>query len=236
MCLIVMFPMLSISAVKPIPLKDGRIKSVLYDPNDVVQFTVQPGRGAVIEFDPKEEIIFVNNGHAEAWEIGKKNNMLYIGAKGFSGNTNLIVQTDKRQYFIDLIVVKKNGSYKLKYTYDSNPNQFYAGTKPKKLNYYYYGYGDGVLTPLFVYDDGYFTYFKFRNSLDTPVIYKMTPDGSEALLDSHIEGDRVVIHETAKEFRIRLGKKVLGVVNKGPLNEQYNRSRTSSGQIRKVKK
>lgn len=215
-------------------IKDRRIKTVVYDPNDVVRLTVQTGRGVVIEFDPSEEILFVNNGHAESWEVAKKKNMLYLGSKSYGASTNLIVQTSKRQYFIDLIMVKKNGSYKLKYTYNGARPIFWP--KNKKHNYAYYGFGDKELKPALAYDDGYFTYFVFPSNLDQPTIYKITPDGSEAIVDFHLDGNTTIVHETSQRFNIRLGKKVLGIINKGRIRSEYNSSRTSNNIPRKIRR
>ena len=44
-------------------------------------------------------------------------------------------------------------------------------------------------------------------------------DGTEMLLNSHVEGDTVVIHETAKHFVLRLGKSVLGLENRSSMNK-----------------
>lgn len=226
----------SYATVTPTPLKDKRIQVVNYDPNDVVRFTVQVGKAAVIEFDPSEKILFANNGNAESWELAKKENMLYLGAKTSGANTNLIVQTDQRQYFIDLIPTTRQGAYKLKFTYNENNITPNYGLKNKILNFSYYGYGNKELAPILAYDDGIFTYFKFKPSLDSPIIYKVTADGREAIVGFRIENDLVVVHELSSRFNIRLGKKVLGIVNRGKLNNAYNKSRTSESGARKVKK
>lgn len=48
------------------------------------------------------------------------------------------------------------------------------------------------------------------------------------LLNSHVEGDTVVIHETAKHFVLRLGKSVLGLENRS-FDEQGTFNRTGTG-------
>ena len=61
------------------------------------------------------------------------------------------------------------------------------------------------------------------------MVYKVMEDGSEALLNTHMEDDVIVIHETAKKFVLRLGKSVLAIENRG-FNDKgsFNRTGTDS--------
>ena len=98
------------------------------------------------------------------------------------------------------------------------------------MNSNYWGKGVKGLAPTAVYDNGRFTYFSFDNGKDLPAIYKELPDGSEALLNTHMESDTVVVHEVAKQFILRLGDSVLGLENRG-YDEQgrFNRTGTDDG-------
>ncbi len=60
-------------------------------------------------------------------------------------------------------------------------------------------------------------------------------DGTEALLNTHMENEVVVIHETAKKFILRLGKSVLAIENRG-FNEQgtFNRTGTDRNDLVRV--
>ncbi len=88
--------------------------------------------------------------------------------------------------------------------------------------------GNKALAPTAAYDNGRFTYFSFDNGRELPLIYKVMADGTEMLLNSHVEGDTVVIHETAKHFVLRLGKSVLGLENRS-FDEQGTFNRTGTG-------
>ena len=104
------------------------------------------------------------------------------------------------------------------------------------LNYRYYGKGDKAIAPTTIWDDGRFTYIQYADNRDLPAIYKVNPDGSEMLLNSHMEEDVIVVHETAPKLIIRLGESVLGVENKGYKTGQYNRLKTNQPDAVRINK
>ncbi len=101
----------------------------------------------------------------------------------------------------------------------------------------YWGYGDKALAPTAAWDNGRFTYFSFNNAKDLPTIYKILTDGTETLVNSHIDGDTVVVHETGKTFILRLGKSVLGIDNRGfDAVGQFNRTGTNDNSSVRIAK
>lgn len=66
--------------------------------------------------------------------------------------------------------------------------------------------------PSLVFDDGRFTYFEYRGSRQIPVVFVQTPDG-EKRVNQHFESNFIVVHTSARQFTIRLGKAVVGVWN-----------------------
>jgi type IV secretion system protein VirB9 len=88
--------------------------------------------------------------------------------------------------------------------------------------------GDHTLAPTALWDDGRFTYFKYETARDLPTIFTILPDGSEATVNFHMEGDTVVVHEVSKFFVIRYGQSVLGIRNDGYSPDgHYNRTASS---------
>ena len=233
----------SLSAINPRRVaEDGRIKFVKYNPDNVVRLTTQPGRVTVVELASDEQVLSKAYGKKDDWAIVSKANTVQLGPKSLNGNTNLVIQTNKRLYFIDLIVTKNSGTYKVKYLYDaplSKNDYLKYGERSwvkKQPNYCYYGFGDKELKPVIMYDDGVFTYFRFTNHLNLPTIYSIGSDGSEAIVASHVDNGWVIVHEISKRFNIRLGKKVLGIVNKGPLRNNFSNFDTTDSSFRKIKK
>jgi type IV secretion system protein VirB9 len=89
--------------------------------------------------------------------------------------------------------------------------------------------GNLELAPTAAWDDGRFTYFRYATARDLPKVFSILPDGTEATANFHMEGDTIVVHETAKQFVIRYGQAVLGIRNDGysPVG-RYNGSGSSA--------
>ena len=96
------------------------------------------------------------------------------------------------------------------------------------MNYVYYGKGDKKIAPTAVWDDNNFTYIQYADNRDLPAVYKINPDGSEMLINTHIEDDTLVIHETAEQFVLRLGKSVVGIRNGAYKTGKFNRLNTNT--------
>jgi len=90
------------------------------------------------------------------------------------------------------------------------------------------------LAPTEIYDDGRFTYFRYDNAKDLPAVFRVNADGSEAAVNSHVEGDTLIVHETAEKFVLRLNNTVLGIENRS-YNPQGKFNLTGSTQSRTVR-
>lgn len=97
--------------------------------------------------------------------------------------------------------------------------------------------GDKALAPSAVWDDGRFTYFRYRAG-DLPRVFQLLDDGSEALTNFHMAGDTIVVHAVARGFVIRLGSAVLGIRNDGYAPGPFNADATgpSVGGVKRVLK
>jgi type IV secretion system protein VirB9 len=76
--------------------------------------------------------------------------------------------------------------------------------------------GIADITPMNIWDNHRFTSFKFPENADLPVVTVIGPDRKEQVVNTHVEGPNrniIVAEMTAREWRIRLGDKVIGVVN-----------------------
>lgn len=66
-----------------------------------------------------------------------------------------------------------------------------------------------------VWDDGSSTYFRFPGNARLPTFYVVNPDGKEAVTDYTVDpaSNMVVIHQTARQFKLRDGNQVACIVN-----------------------
>ncbi|NMN07543.1 MULTISPECIES: P-type conjugative transfer protein VirB9 [unclassified Novosphingobium] len=66
--------------------------------------------------------------------------------------------------------------------------------------------GSSDLQPSEVTDNGEFTVMRFPRGQAVPAIFVVNADGSEAVVPYDVRGEFVVIHQLAKEFRLRKGR------------------------------
>lgn len=94
-----------------------------------------------------------------------------------------------------------------------------AGSKPTPVNWHYsmqLGKKSDSITPTMAYDDGRFTYLRFPGNSDFPAAFAVSDDGSESIVNTHIDPkhpDILVIHLVARRLVLRLGHEVVGVYN-----------------------
>jgi type IV secretion system protein VirB9 len=224
-------------------LYDTRIQYVDYNDGDVVTVSARSGRGVRIVFSPTEKILDVASGFTEGWELVERGNILYLKAKSLQGeggaalspqperwNTNLMVTTSARLYDFDLRLVgaSEGVAYRIEFKY---PAEEKASAKakasekksltklsqkmpPKNWKYSMQASkGAEGIVPSLAYDDGNFTYLRFPNNRDFPAAFLVGADGSESLVNSHVEGDILVIHRVAPRLVLRFGKAVVSIYN-----------------------
>ena len=217
---------------------DHRIQYVDYSKDDVVRVNAANGFITTIVFAPGEKVINYGSGYSTAWEFATADNQFFLKPKDKEGTTNIVVVTNKRIYSFDVFLVEKaaNATYKLTFRYPQDyleakikegqeqyikdqlekedPNLM---SSLKDLNYNYtmnFGktLGSRLIAPIACYDNGRFTYMKFRPNTDFPAVYSVSADG-EAIVNSHIENNVLVIHSVYPELRLRAGSDVVGIYN-----------------------
>ncbi|WP_155238060.1 TrbG/VirB9 family P-type conjugative transfer protein, partial [Kingella kingae] len=196
--------------------------------------------------------------HSEAWTHAARGNNLIFKPKSAEPVTNMIIVSNKRTYAFDLKTTNGNPppTYILRFDYPDTRQAKQAEQREKQAaqrakqdrafqtltdsgavhdvmssNRLYFGQGSQKLAPTSMWDNGRFTYLKFNNGRDMPAIYRVEADGSETLLNTHIEQDTTVIHEVNEKIILRLGRAVLLIENRG-FNPQgkFNHTGTDDNQ------
>lgn len=88
-------------AVVPV-VSDSRIKTLVYNPNDVYSLLTHYGYQSNIEFAARETVQTVSVGDRVAWQIIPAGRRLFIKAMEEGAHTNMTVVTNKRAYQFDL--------------------------------------------------------------------------------------------------------------------------------------
>lgn len=243
--------------------QDHRVQYVNYDSSDVTKVNAANGYVTTIIFQEGEKVTNYGSGYSTAWEFSTANNYFFLKPKDKEGTTNLVVVTNKRVYSFDVNLVSKqqNATYKLTFLYPqddflkkqqerehtvldnllkkNNPNRVKLTAH---VNYdYFMNFGETenskLISPVEAFDDGFFTYLKFKNNTDFPVTYSVNSDG-EALVNSHVEDGYLVIHGVFSELRLRAGQDVVGLYNNsftGGSNDVSDNGTTVKDLIREIK-
>ncbi len=232
----------AIASTLPRPIgNESRIKIINYMPNVVFKFTGHYFYQSIVEFSLDEEIETISMGSPSPWQIVPAGNRIFLKPIGDDATTNMTVITNKRMYFFEMHaddaddVTDNNISFIVKFVYPED-NNYNAITQvdnadgpnlsskdaQDKYNFNYSISGEAPeIEPLQVFDDGEFTYFKFRDiNAELPAIFLVHPDGKEALINYRVSSGYLTVERVASMFTLRNGGDVICV---------YNDARSSTG-------
>lgn len=212
-------------------ITDTRIKTLVYNENEVYRIVAHYGFQSNIEFGPKEEIDTISVGDQVAWQIIPSNRHLFIRAMAFNTRTNMTVITNKRIYQFDLVSPAQNQmqrelSYVVRFYYPDEhwDNVQPANTQPAQMpsipatqrqsyNQNYTLSGPETMAPVKIYDDNQQTYFQFREGMPLPQIYRVTMMGQEEPLPQSAQGSLIMVPGVHSRFSLRTPTDVVCVFN-----------------------
>jgi len=94
----------------PIPVTtDSRIKTLVYNPNEVYQLKFHYGYQSYIEFAEDEEIEMISIGESFAWRLTPAGKRLFVRPLEVAAHTNMTIITNKRTYQFDIRSGEYNG-------------------------------------------------------------------------------------------------------------------------------
>jgi type IV secretion system protein VirB9 len=216
---------------------DSRVRQVIYRSDEVVRVEAQRGFATHIALDPHEQIQVVASGDRDGWQVvaNKGDHDVYLKPQLAAHDSNLEIRTDRRSYSFDLVVLplhSKFGNdrvmYRVTFVYpDDLAKQVLADSdadlvakrlaQPPTVRNAQYSMQvmpeSDDIAPTAAWDDGRFTYMRIPNNRRMPAIFRVADSGMESVVDKHVEGDTIVVHEVAKRFVLRLGKEVVGIWN-----------------------
>lgn len=213
---------------------DNRIQNTNYKIDDVVLVRAAVGRATHIVLAPNEKVLEMVSGNSEAWEIVDRRNNIYLKPKMDNADTNLLITTDKHEYSFDLRVVNtdKAPAYRLVFRYPQDEaikkakvaeQQFVSDSlkqipsiTARNINTHYtmqQGKNSDSFKPIEAFDDGTFTYIKFARGKDMPNVFRMIEKGKEAIINSTVQDDYLILEGVYKTMMIRANNAVIGLYN-----------------------
>jgi type IV secretion system protein VirB9 len=213
---------------KPIA-SDRRIRTVVYNDNEIYKFVGHYDYQSVIEFESDEEVLTVSMGNSVTWQVVPAGNRMFIKPVQQDAMTNMTVITNKRTYHFELHAEEANNIndpdmvFVLRFIYgrgagiavsnymDSVPDPM---LDPEKYNFNYVLSGAEEISPVRIFDDGQFTYFEFRDkNAEIPGFFLVHGDGSESLINFRTRGDYIVVERVAAQFTLRHGQDIVCIFN-----------------------
>lgn len=246
---LLVFPALTGAAVPTLALqqpragvRDARVRTVIYDPVNVVKINGVIRASTQVLFAEDEEIAHVAIGDAISWEIAPAGNILFLKPREKHPPTNLQVVTTrrdgrKRSYQFELSISEGpliESYFVVRFSYPTDEAEarrldaaakrsaVEAGAVDQTLglsdasgprNWRYSAQGSPALEPDGVYDDGRETYLRFEGNREIPAVYLVASDGTESLVPKDVRGELVVVHALGRAFRLRQGANVLCIFN-----------------------
>lgn len=235
---------------------DNRVKTVVYDENNVVSLKGHYGYQTTVSFATYEKIQNISIGDSVAWQVvpNKAGNIMFLKPVEENAMTNMTVITDRRIYNFELTsgsaysARDKNITYMMKFLYPNDdvlsftyenqgastagPNfsgPYAPKTKidsvgltstgtPKDLNFDYSFKGETELSPSTVFDNGEFTYFKFRDMTDLPAVFEVDRDRNESVVNYHLKDGYMIVESVGRQFTLRHGEDEACVFNESFAN------------------
>lgn len=243
----------------PLPTgSDNRILKARVYEMQVINVPIAEGVSTTIELK-NDKIQNFSMGDRDAWHVSFDKDKLVMKPKGVRPDTNLTIYGEKRNYLFDLMSAKNRRNAAL-WLYVEGPdadaptpeeikkakekadkeaveqrlrNARYEG----QLNSNYWIVGASELQPVSMHDNGRHTYMTFNAANAMPAAYVIEKDGTESLVDFHVEGDTMVLHLVPQRVILRRGELVAGITNKSPISTaQQSPTGTASDKVIRVQK
>ena len=207
---------------------DNRIRTLAYNPDQIVRILGKPGIQSTIEFASDERIENVAVGDSSAWQItpNHRASLLFVKPIVSRNRTNMTVVTDRRTYMFDLVAEGKSGAavYALKFSYPNEKmveqpgkaaQQMVAAAQPQapaatmtadKLHFDWKTKGANKLLPTRVFDDGASLYLVWGKDTPLPAILTLS-EGKEGPVNYRMSGEYIVINPIPANLMLRYGNK-----------------------------
>lgn len=227
---------------------DHRVRTVMYQPDEVYRFVGHYGFQSAIEFAPDESIETISMGDSTAWMVQPSGNRLFLKPVEQGATTNMTLLTNKHTYLMELHarealdIDDKDMTFIMRFIYPGSESgsivQSYVDSvpvpdlenEPGKYNFNYSISGPDTIAPIRIFDDGEFTYFEFRGrNTEVPAFFLVDSSGAESLINYRTRGNYIVVERVAQKFTLRQGREIVCVFNEA-FTEQLRQYKTKDGE------
>ncbi len=185
---------------------DPRIRTLLYDPEQVFEVQVASGFALTLALAPDERVENVIVGNSAAWQVTPSRRGDHLSVKPVQDGveTNMTVITDARRYSFLLRPASDPAAaaFDIRFRYAGVPRDvetIVAATPPA----FYKVSGDRLLRPGAMGDDGERTTIRWPDGVALPAIYTVDERGRESIVNGRMVDGDYVVPGVAARFRFR---------------------------------
>lgn len=204
----------SLAQVRPNPGPgDRHIQTVEYRADQVVRLEAAPGYELTVSLSPDEQVETVAVGDSAAWQVTTNHggDHLFIKLAQGSGDTNMTVATNVRQYVFELTALTsptEDMAYTVQFQYPPPASAAFTPTTPTGVVGRYRVTGARAIRPSLISDDGNRTYIEWPKQAALPAVYILDGKGREALVNGVMRDDRMIISAISPVLVFRIDRQV----------------------------
>lgn len=217
------------------PIKDGYINAIQvypYTKGALYQVYAAVNQVTDVSLEPGEKLVAVSAGDTVRWVVGDTTSgegataQVHILVKpiGADLETNLVVTTDRRSYYVELRSSEKTYMASVSWTYPASDLIALkvrqerteaagtaiadAGVNLEQLRFRYRLDGNAPWKPHQVFDDGARVYIQFPSGLaqsEAPPLFVIGSDGKPALVNYRVRGTTYIVDRLFAAAELRLG-------------------------------
>jgi len=209
---------------------DKRVRTLAYDPDQIITVAGRPGIQSTIEFRSDERIENIAVGNSSSWQVtpNRRGSVVFLKPLQAAARTNMTVVTDQRVYLFDLISTKKDSEpvYVMRFSYPHSEDRVdseslpegpsaakaeasvvVAPTEPERLYFGWKERGAKSLFPDRVFDDQRSLFMTWQQGKPLPAILTRVQSDQEAPLSYRVSGDYIVVTPVPQNVIVRYGNR-----------------------------
>lgn len=179
------------------PPADPRVRTVTYDPAQVVRLQIPSNYHSAVIFGPDEQVQNVAIGDSDGWQVtlNQAGDALFVKPVRSGGQTNMTVITDARVYSFELASgygSAPDAPFTVRFRYPEADVSAPTDSVQPRLGTYRLS-GSRGLQPMAVVDDGVRTSIEWRAGQAIPAVFAVDDRGAETLIEGQIRDGLLVV-------------------------------------------
>jgi type IV secretion system protein VirB9 len=190
---------------------DNRVRIASWTEGQVYRIVTTLTRVTTVEFGEGETIRSIIAGDTVGFQFdgvpGGRAFAIKPVASGVA--TNITVYTNRRSYYFHVVEARETPHYVVQFRYPEAQSRPARAVTANAPNANYAVSAQKEFTPTSIWDDGTFTYFRFKRNAPVPAIFRHA-NGGERSVNSTAQGDGVIrISGVNRQWVLRLGEEVV---------------------------